>query len=141
MRVKVSTMFGGLAVAAALAASFAALQSRADDSDRYADRGRPAAQCVSTPLKGSRVIDERTIVVDDWHGNAAVLNLTGPCLDKHTWGVHIKLVGIQDEICRADDVDAVADTSPGAVGVCAVRSVELLSRADAEGRAPGRGAW
>lgn len=139
MRAKISATVAGLALAGI---AVMAVQSRADERDRSGARDAGStARCVSTPLKGSRVIDERTIVVDDWHGNAAVLGLTGPCLDKHTFGVRIKLVGIQDEICRPDDVDAVADTSPGAMGVCAVRSVELMSRADAENRAPGRGAW
>ncbi len=143
MRLKVSAALIGIAAATGVAATLIAAQSQA--GDRYADRDTRAggrdAQCVSTPLKGSRVIDDHTIMVADWHGNAAVLTLTGPCLDKHTGGVRIKLVGIQDEICRADDVDTIADVSPASLGVCAVRSVELLSRDDAENRAPNRGVW
>lgn len=138
MRLKISVLIGA-AAAIGVAATLIAAQSQAGDRDVRGDSR--AAQCVSTPLKGSRVIDDHTILVDDWHGNAAVLTLTGPCLDRHTYGVHIKLVGIGDEICRADDVDAVADISPASPGVCAVRSVELLSRADAENRAPNRDVW
>ena len=137
MRARVFAAIAGLMVAGA---AVVAVQSRADDHFVARGDGR-AARCVSTPLKGSRVIDRRTMVVSDWHGNAAVLTLSGPCLDKHSWGVRIKLIGLQDEICRADDVDSVADTSPGSLGVCSVTRVELMSRADAEGRAPGRGVW
>ncbi len=128
-----------ITLAVAIACAAPAIQSRADDRDSR-DRGA-TAQCVSTPLRGSRVIDDRTVIVDDWHGNAAVLGLTGPCVDRHTWSVRIRLSPQRDEICRAEDVDSIADSNPGSLGVCAVRSVELLSRADAGQRAPDRGVW
>ncbi len=137
-----ATPIAAISILAVAALAAVAIQSRAGDRDsRDGGRDRAAAQCVSTPLRGTRVIDERTLVVDDWHGHAAVLNLTGPCVDKHTWGVRIQLAAQRDEICRRDDIDSVVDSNPGALGVCAVRSVELMSRAEAENRAPHRGVW
>ncbi len=139
MRMKVSAILTGLAVAGLASAALLAASSQARD---WGDRSsKMAAQCVTTPIKGTRVIDKRTLIVSDWHGNAAVLTLSGPCLDSYTTGVKMKLVGIRDEICARDDIDYVTDTSMASPGICSVTHVELMSRADAEKRAPGRGVW
>ena len=140
MRKRIVAVATGCIVAAL---AVVAVQSHAGDGSWGGTGGgrRSEAQCVTTPLKGSRVIDKRTMVISDWHGNAAVLTLSGPCLDAHSWGVQMKLIGTSGEICRPDDIDAVADPESGSLGVCSVTRVELMSRADAEGRAPGRGQW
>lgn len=108
----------GLAVVVLTGASLAGDGER---SDRVA-----AGQCVSRPLDQTKVIDDKTLYVDDRSGRAVLLHMSGPCLYNSFEPVGMEFHGGAMRICDPLDVDVT-----GAVTTmptrCIISSVEALT--------------
>lgn len=122
-----------LGAAAAGGLAILATASLASDDER--SRGVGPGQCVSAPLDDTRVIDESTLYIDDYHGNAVLLHMTSQCLTDHE-AVALKFFG-SERICGPLDVDVTGSalTFPRP---CIVGSVEALSKEEAKAYKHGR---
>lgn len=125
----VPMMMGVAAVGTVFA--FAASHSMAgegrDDTRTTAPR---AARCVSAPLETSRVIDRKTLYVEDRMGNAAVLTMSNSCLERGE-AVGFEYFGVSD-ICHPNDVQITGSVMDAVPMRCMVARVELLDRDQAK---------
>ncbi len=122
---------GGAAVALVATASLAR-----DDQDR--GRGRDVApdQCVSAPLDDTRIIDSRTLYVDDYRGHAVLLHMGSECLNSFHDAVGLKFLGAE-RICGPMDVD-VTDSVLTMPTPCLIDSVEALDKDQAKAYRNGK---
>jgi len=119
---------GGFAL---LAASQTLARNDARDDARGDDRGsRPARTCVQSPLEDTRIIDESTLLVTDYHGNAAILKMSGRCMQKNE-AIGIKYYGV-NEICGRTDVDITGSVATAVPIPCFIDSVTQLSKDEAK---------
>lgn len=118
--------FAGIALVAAGAfAALAASQTFAGNDDAR-DSTRPQRTCVSSPLDETKVIDDTTLVVTDWHGNAAVMKMAGSCLEKNE-AIGIKYYG-SGQICNPVDVEITGAISSNIPMKCFIQSVTPISK-------------
>ncbi len=120
----VPLVFAAIGAFAALAAT-ATLAS--DDRDRTTSVA--PGQCVAEPLDTTRIIDKRTLYVDDYSGRAVLLHMSNECLNSFNEAVGLRFVGTS-EICGPLDVD-VTDSVLTAPVPCMIESVEALSKDEA----------
>ncbi len=129
-------------LAFALTGAFVALAATASlaygdrDGDRGRGRGVAPDQCVSSPLDTTRIVDSRTLYVDDYSGHAVLLHMTSQCLNSFHEAVGIRFVGTS-RICDPLDVD-VTDSIFTMPAPCMVGSVEALSKDDAKAYRNGK---
>lgn len=89
-------------------------------------------ECISTPLKGSAVIDARTLALYDLEGNVGVLRLSGPCLKdmrkSNPW-ITVELDTHADHLCRKYDFRGVISMENRDL-TCAVTKFEAVHLAE-----------
>ncbi len=107
-----------------------ALAATASLAGEGRDRGVAAGQCVEAPLDQTRIIDSRTLYVDDDHGNAVLLHMAGECLNNRDEAVGLKFYG-GERICDPMDVE-VTDSVLTMPTPCMVASVEALGKDEAK---------
>ena len=117
---------------AVLALSATATQA---DDDRQSRSVAPG-QCVSSPLDETRIIDDSTLYVDDYHGRAVLLHMSSQCLRDDHSAVGMKYFGTQ-RICGPMDVQVTGSVLEFPTP-CIISSVEALSKGDAKTYKHGR---
>lgn len=123
--------FTGIALIAAGAfAALAASQTLAgsDDTRDNGDRARRA--CVSAPLDDTQILDDSTLLVTDYHGNAALIKMNGRCLQKNE-AIGIKYYG-SSQICDPVDVDITGSVATNIPQHCFISSVTPISEDQAK---------
>lgn len=98
------------------------------------DEGRggvAAGQCVSRPLDQTKVIDDKTLYIDDRGGRAVLLHMSGSCLYNDSEPVGLEFHGGTTRICDPLDVDVTGSVTSMPTR-CIVRSVEALTPEQAE---------
>ncbi len=125
-------------VIAGLAAGLAlALSAPGAQAERNSSRGDVAPdQCVYQPIDTTRIVDSRTLYVDDRRGHAVLLHMTSPCLNSMGDAVGLKFQG-SGSICGPLDVD-VTDSIFTTRGACLIDRVEALDPDRAKGYRNGR---
>ena len=118
------------AVAGALAAVMATASFARGDTDRGRSRGVAPGQCVSSPLNRTRIVDSRTLYVDDYSGRAVLLHMSGECLNDRNEAIGVKFQGT-NQICDPLDVD-ITDSVLRMPTPCLVDSVEALDKDQAK---------
>ena len=117
-----------LPYALALAGAAAALTATASLAGNGWGHGRELDpdQCLSRPLDQTRIVDSRTLYVDDYHGRAALLHMTTQCLNDFNEAIGLKFEGT-DRICGPMDVE-ITDSVFTTRGSCQIESVEALDK-------------
>ena len=118
--------------AAAMAVSVIAI---AGVSAAHEDRGGAQAsdrvgQCVSAPLDDSRIVDDKTLLITDSHGDAALLKMTTACLTDRFDPVGVEMRGT-DQICGPLDADITGGLGHGVPEACIVQSFTPISASQA----------
>lgn len=122
--------FAGVALIAGGAfAALAATQTMAGSDDSRAP-DRPMRACVSAPLDDTRILDDSTLLVTDYHGNAALIKMNGRCLEKNE-AIGIKYYGT-NEICSAVDVQITGSVATNIPQTCFIDSVTPISKDEAK---------
>ncbi len=116
-----SLVLGGVAAAAIIAVAAGA--SMAGD-----DRGRSVAsdQCVSRPLDTTKVIDDKTLYMDDRHGHAVLLHMSGSCMNDSNEAIQLEYTGGSTRICSPMDVEVTGNAVTTQTR-CFISSVEALT--------------
>ena len=113
-----------LVLAAALAAGQVSAHTSAEDASAA------PRQCLSAPIETNKVIDQDTLYLKDRSGNAALLTMSGPCLEVGN-AIVIKYVGAQEICSRVDaDISGVMYGMPPMQ--CIVKSIKALSKDEAK---------
>ncbi|ESQ76335.1 DUF6491 family protein [Asticcacaulis sp. AC402] len=101
----------------------------AKDEDR--GRGVSADRCVARPLDQTKIIDEKTLYIDDRSGRAVLLHMSGACLHDRHEAIGLEFSGGMSRICDPLDVDVTGSvmTMPSR---CIIASVEALTPAQAK---------
>lgn len=105
---------------------------------RSMETGR-ARTCLMAPLETTRIVDDSTLLMIDRSGNAAVAHMSGACLIDSTSAVIMKYHGT-DSVCGPLDVDISGTVTGGLPTPCIIKSVEPVSKAQAQAlldRKPG----
>jgi len=89
-----------------------------------ADGGSPR-RCLSAPLDTTRVIDEKTLFVQDRMGTAAILHMSSQCLSNFD-PTMFRFRGTND-ICSKNDAD-ISGLQGHIPTPCFVQSIEWLSK-------------
>jgi len=111
-------------------AALAASQTMAG-SDTARDRGDGARRaCVSAPLDDTRILDDSTLLVTDYHGNAALIKMNGRCLEKNE-AIGIKYYG-SNQICGPVDVEITGSVATNIPIPCFIDSVTPISKDEAK---------
>jgi len=87
--------------------------------------GASPRRCLSTPLDTTRVIDEKTLFVQDRMGTAAVLHMRNQCLSNFD-PTMFKFRGVS-EICGRNDAD-ISGLQGNIPTPCFVDNIEWLSK-------------
>ena len=124
------TVAGAGLVAVGALGVLAARQSVARNDDNRDSSARTARSCVQAPLDDSRVIDESTLLVTDYHGNAAILKMSGRCMEKNE-AIGIKYYGV-NQICNRTDVDITGSVASAVPIPCFIDTVTQLSKEEAK---------
>ena len=123
--------FAGIALVAAGAfAALAASQSMAGNDDTRDNGDRARRACVSAPLDDTRVLDDSTLLITDYHGNAALVKMNGRCLEKNE-AIGIKYYG-SNQICGPVDVQITGSVATNIPIPCFIDSVTPLSKDEAK---------
>lgn len=125
-----------LVVAAAAVAGVSLAHAALHDDDRGRGQGAAPGQCVSAPLNTSKIIDSRTLYVDDYSGHAALLHMTTQCLNDRDEAIGIKFQGTS-RICGPLDVD-ITDSVLTMPTPCLIDSVEPLDKDQARAYRNGK---
>jgi hypothetical protein len=122
-----------LAIAGLLAA-FLAVGGCADRDPssplRSMETGK-ARTCLMAPLETTKIIDDSTLLMIDRSGNAAVAHMSGACLIDPTSAVIMKYHGT-DSVCGPLDVDISGTVTGGIPTPCIIKSMEPVSKAQAQ---------
>jgi len=123
--------FVGIAIVAAGAfAVLAASQTLAGNDDARDTTDRAQRACVSAPLDDTKVIDESTLLVTDYHGGAALIRMNGRCLEKNE-AIGIKYYG-SSQICDPVDVDITGSVATNIPQHCFINSITSISKDEAK---------
>ncbi len=116
--------------------AFAASHSLAGE-ERTGSRAREGAaahssgaRCVSTPLETTRVIDRKTLYIEDRSGNAAILHMSYNCLSEFS-PTGFEYRG-SSQICNPIDADITGGVTDAVPLRCMVSQVQLLSKDEAK---------
>lgn len=92
-----------------------------------ADRStvRSSADCISSQIARSEIINDYTLKVHDMTGRTAILSLTGSCLKDRSDGVALQLAPLVDSICRPADISVIARPGDIAPLNCNVTSIQF----------------
>ncbi|WP_443750703.1 hypothetical protein [Asticcacaulis solisilvae] len=90
--------------------------------------GTPRRQCLSSPLDTTRVIDEKTLFIQDRMGNAAVLHMSNQCLSNFD-PTMFKFRGTS-EICGKNDAE-ISGLDGHIPTPCFVDSIQWLNKDEA----------
>jgi len=93
---------------------------------------RQPVSCVYSPLVDTRIVDDRSLMVVDREGHAALLTLTGPCLQDRDAPVQVKYNSNGDRICHPADADITAGR--GVPLTCGIKSIEVMTLDEARHR-------
>ena len=110
----------------AIVAVGCAATSQADRKPNPGVRSVSSAQCVSSPLENSTVIDRQTLLLTDRSGNSLVMHMTGPCMTKNE-AIKMEYRG-STRICGPLDVDITGDITTVVPMRCMVDTVEPLTK-------------
>jgi hypothetical protein len=122
-----------LAIAGLLAA-FLAVGGCADrdpSSPLHSMETGKARTCLMAPLETTKIIDDSTLLMIDRSGNAAVAHMSGACLIDPTSAVIMKYHGT-DSVCGPLDVDISGTVTGGIPTPCIIKSMEPVSKAQAQ---------
>ena len=89
--------------------------------------GASPRRCLSAPLDTTRVIDEKTLFIQDRMGTAAILHMSGQCLSNFD-PTMFRFRGTND-ICGKNDAD-ISGLQGHIPTPCFVQSIEWLSKED-----------
>lgn len=119
-------------VSFAAAGAVAALMATASMAHDDRGRGRDLApdQCIATPLNNTRIVDSRTLYVDDRMGHAALLHMGSECLNSFHEAIGVKFQGTS-RICGPMDVD-ITDSIFTMPTTCMIDSIEALNKDEAK---------
>jgi len=88
--------------------------------------GASPRRCLSAPLDTTRVIDERTLFIQDRVGTAAILHMSSQCLSNFD-PTMFKFRGTND-ICSKNDAE-ISGLQGGTIATpCFVESIQWLSK-------------
>ena len=90
-----------------------------------------ARTCLMAPLETTRIVDDSTLLMIDRSGNAALAHMSGACLLDPTSAVIMKYHGT-DSVCGPLDVDISGTVTGGIPTPCIIKSVEPLSKTQAQ---------
>jgi hypothetical protein len=116
---------GASALLAIIAAGCAAT-SQADRKPNPGVRSVAPAQCVSSPLEDSQVIDRETLLLTDLSGNGLVVHMTSSCLTKNE-AIKMEYRG-STRICGPLDVDITGDIPTMVPMHCMIDTLEPLTK-------------
>ncbi|EGF90273.1 hypothetical protein ABI_32890 [Asticcacaulis biprosthecium C19] len=116
----------GLAGAGAALAVLTSVSLAGEDG-----RGVAAGQCVSRPLDQTKVIDDKTLYMDDRSGRAVLLHMSGACLFDQHEPVGLEFYGGSTRICDPLDVDVTGSVTTMPTR-CIIASVESLTPEQAQ---------
>lgn len=119
-------MMAGASAVLAIVAVGCAATSQADRKPNPGVRSVASAQCVSSPLENSTVIDRQTLLLVDRSGNSLVMHMTGPCMTKNE-AIKMEWHGTS-RICGPLDVDITGDITTVVPMHCMVDTVEPLTK-------------
>jgi hypothetical protein len=119
-------ILAGTSTALAVAVVGCAATSQPDRQPNPGVRSVSAAQCVSSPLENSTVIDRQTLLLTDRSGNSLIMHMTGPCLSKNE--AIIRDYRGSTRICGPLDVDITGDITTVVPMRCMVDTVEALTK-------------
>lgn len=119
-------IMAGASAALAIVAVGCAATSQADRKPNPGVRSVTSAQCVSSPLENSTVIDRQTLLLTDRSGNSLVMHMTGPCMTKNE-AIKMEYRG-STHTCGPLDVDITGDITTVVPMHCMVDTVEPLTR-------------
>ena len=98
-----------------------------------------ARKCLMAPLDSTKILNDSTLLMTDQMGNAAVVHMTGSCMIDSTSPVILKYHGT-NEICGPLDVDISGTVTGGLPISCLIKSIEPISKVQAQtlinGKAP-----
>ncbi len=103
-----------------------AATSQVDRKPNPGVRSVASAQCVSSPLENSTVIDRETLLLTDRSGNSLVMHMTGPCMTKNE-AIKMEYRGTS-RICGPLDVDITGDITTVVPMRCMVDTIEPLTK-------------
>ncbi len=110
----------------AIVAVSCAATSQVDRKPNPGVRSVASAQCVSSPLENSTVIDRQTLLLVDRSGNSLVMHMTGPCMTKNE-AIKMEWHGTS-RICGPLDVDITGDITTVVPMHCMVDTIEPLTK-------------
>jgi hypothetical protein len=119
-------ILAGTSAALAVAVVGCAATSQPDRQPNPGVRSVSAAQCVSSPLENSTVIDRQTLLLTDRSGNSLIMHMTGPCMSKNE-AIKMEYRG-STRICGPLDVDITGDITTVVPMRCMINTVEPLTR-------------
>lgn len=129
MKPSIKALTGIVFVAAGAFAVLAATQTLAgNDARDTTDRAQRT--CVSAPLDDTKVIDDSTLLVTDYHGSAALIRMNGRCLQKNE-AIGIKYYG-SSQICDPVDVDITGSVATNIPQHCFISSITSISKDEAK---------
>ncbi len=98
-----------------------------------------ARVCLMAPLDNTKILNDSTLLMTDRTGTAAVAHMTGSCMIDPTSPVIMKYHGT-NEICGPLDVDISGTVTGGLPISCLIKTIEPVSKAQAQALMNGKAA-
>ncbi len=116
----------GLAFAAAGLIVAACSTAPGDSADADVAGGTSPKRCLSTPLDTTRVLDGKTLFVEDRSGTSALIHMNASCLGTDMDPVGFTFRG-SSQICHPIDAEIKGQINTVAIP-CFVKSIEILDK-------------